>query len=397
MPEPTQMFTCTYPIENLQNYLTANKNIDTVHLYVDVKNTATSLFIPDVVTEIVENSKELRNRTDSTIFQGLLLIASNWKYWCKQRDLNFKIFYTNDTGRSTYHRILNDSYKDNRKITNTTLLKYSEELLTIRDKNFELAEKVLNKLDNVYYIKTKYLESDFISYYYISRYCKDKNNILHIIASNDKDMYQSLNMNNVIQYSKKKGNVKLLDKSNFLNEYFKVDSLESDKQIQLLNKLSKFDPKYISVAMSIVGDTSDNVKGVDGLGPNRVAEMFSDVSIVNNLLGDIDSIYQRLEENQNILIENAVPLNNLHKYWRKAIDYNNTITNSFKQIDFEMLSRWMDKRDGDNKIMNYKLINDLVNKENKNLGVESFNNLNKFILEMEDNKLESSKLKVLFS
>ncbi len=97
---------CMQPCPEIFNQVNM-KNIDTLHLYVDVKNSSTNLFIPDAVKDIIETGKRLKSKLESSIFQSIISTTSNWINFCKQNNLKYKIIFCNDKGGSTYHKEIN--------------------------------------------------------------------------------------------------------------------------------------------------------------------------------------------------------------------------------------------------------------------------------------------------
>ena len=64
-----------YPNSDIDSIIKM-KDYKKVHLYVDVKNVSRSLFIPDVMQEILENKTS--KYVDSTIFQSYLYFSGVW-------------------------------------------------------------------------------------------------------------------------------------------------------------------------------------------------------------------------------------------------------------------------------------------------------------------------------
>lgn len=364
MVDPKQILNCIYPPNEIDPILKNNENIDTINLYIDLKNCATGLFIEDIVKELV--IPDINNSTpDSTIFQSIMLAIGNWKNWAQYRKKHINIFITNDQGKSIYHKSIIPEYKSNRNISNTTLAKYQEELNVVRHKNFDLSELISNKLKNVYFFNLKFLESDFLSYYLISRLYKNNNNILHIIASNDKDHYQTLNLPNTIMINKRSGIIKIYDKSTILKEFSKLKSdCSIKKELDTINIINKIDSSYIPIIMAFTGDISDNVPGIKGVGNITALKMFSDNNIVSNLIGTLDNAIDNVYTNKLLLDETKISFSKLSKQWQTAILNNNIITNAFRAISYELLCRYLEEKNTTKKIELLEYIDSILNKSN---------------------------------
>lgn len=384
---------CMEPSIDLFQTLKKN-SFDTINLYIDVKNTSTGLFIPDVVQRICENGKRLKCGIDTTIFQNILNTIINWTEFAKFNKKNIKIFFINDEGKSEYHNKINPEYKANRKITNLILAEYKEDLDRIKKINWNKAELVSNKFKNVFFITTRRLESDFIPYYLVTRYFKEDKRTVHIISSNDKDHYQFLNLPNTLMFSKKAQEWTVLDESSYLFKYIKFKDLRFEMQASWLETISKIDKKYIAILMALCGDASDNVKGLYKIGEKYAAKMISDKELLESLIGDYDEMIDRVLNGGLIFNTENIDITKLDKYWKQAVENNETVTNAFKQISYEVLSRWLDKKDCLRKQEIIKDIENVLNnkKEHKNLKEE----LKKFVNLVEDNRLNVDKFDILF-
>lgn len=374
-----------------------NNDYKTLNVFVDFKNCSTALFISDVIADIVNNSSG-GNKMDSSIFQSLIYTIYVWKKYAKQKNIKCNIFITNDYGRSTYHRSINDKYKLNRDITFSTMHEQLEEIYEIRDRNLDLAESIINKIPDCYLFNLNHLESDFLSHFIISRVFKSDPSYLNIICSNDKDMYQSLNLDNVIIYNKKKGNKTILTKHNVLRHFFEIDK-SGTKQLQELDMLKNVDLKYFSTMLCIMGDTSDNIAGIKGLGKKTLLKMFSNTKIIKLLFEDIDKLKSRVNNNQTFLVEGNVgisELKSINPFWETIILNNNMIKNNFKLVDFEMLCEWIEKKDTTTKVDYFNYIYNRINKTNITL-IENYKDLFDTLKnKLADLQLEEIHIKELF-
>lgn len=358
MPNPANLIN-VYPPRILSNILSERKS-HSLYVYIDLKNVLTSLFIEDVVREIVLNSQTMNN-IDSSIFQSIIYISSYWKNFAEENGLKAKIFICSDVGKSCYHRSIYNKYKYRRDIINSSA-DIGERIKKIRDKNFLLAENICNKLPDVYFFCLKYLESDFLPYYLITRKFTD-DNIFHVICSNDKDLYQTLLNNNIIQLYRKNKINNIISRDSILHTYLKLNKSDVKKKEEKLEKISKINKDYLSAMMAIIGDDVDDIPGIDGIGPVSIINLFSQVETTSNLLGTIEEIEDRISKGDNLFLEDRIGMNQMSDLWRKIFIKNEDITRSYKLISFESLCRWLEKEDNTDKIKYLRYMDKLLNKE----------------------------------
>lgn len=353
---------CTQPCMEIFDYINPN-TIDTIHLYIDLKNSSTNLFIPDVVQEIVETSRRMGKSVESSIFQSIILTCSNWISAARSRGFNCRIIICNDKGRSEYHTKLNPLYKKNRKITNVLMEHYSEEMDQIKTRNWDFAEKICSKLNNIHFINLNFLESDFLPYYLITRYYNELPNVYHIISSCDKDHFQLLNKPNTIMFSRKSGTTTILDKQSYLSKFLKINKASIKSQAKWIDTMSKVNPEYIVLIMAMCGDVSDNVFGIPKIGDKTALKMISNNEVVNELIGTVDELEDRLYNGGKVILDKPEIYDSLDNNWKLAVDNNDLLTKAYKQISYESLSRWLDKTDMINvKVPARKAIDDNINK-----------------------------------
>jgi len=175
MPSLSSIIPIVNPPIEMQNDINFKK-YDTINVYIDLKNAAIGLFVKDIAEEIIYNSRNYDKNIDSSIFQSIVLIVNNWIKFIKHLGKKYNIIFTNDIGESVYHTSICSNYKSNRKVRNTTM-EYYDELANIRNNNVQLAEKIVNRFNNVYFYNLLFLESDFLSYYLINHYYNDANTL----------------------------------------------------------------------------------------------------------------------------------------------------------------------------------------------------------------------------
>jgi len=276
----------------------------------------------------------------------MLTFSIFWKKYANRRGLDFEIFFCSDKGGSVYHTNIDSQYKANRKIGYVDLPDYYTDLVNIRRQNFELAEKLLNKIPCMNVFLLKFLESDFLPYYVIDRHYPD-DNILNIVLSNDKDVYQACFGENTFMLYKNRGTTFLLDKNTVVGKYLGVDKASQKIKEKRVKELREFDMEYLAAMMAIIGDAGDGIPGIKGIGPVAAFKLFQDKEIVNTLIGSPQKLVERVVLNHGSFIDvdrvSDLSSIDVSKVWNKVIENNDLVTRAFKMISFEALSTWVDK------------------------------------------------------
>jgi len=358
MPDP-QILINTYPPPVLKDIINQSRPTS-INIYIDLKNVLTALFVKDIVDQIVLNSQTMNN-IDSSIFQAIVNISAYWKNYARRLGLTAKIFICSDLGKSCYHRNIYKDYKCSRDIMNTSAV-MGEQIKKIRDKNFILAEHICNKIPDVYFFCLKYLESDFLPYYLITRNFTDEN-IFHIVCSNDKDLYQSLVGENVIQIYKIKKVNNIVSRSSVLPTYLKVHKASDNKKAEKLEKLSGVNRGYLTIMMAINGDKGDDIPGIDRMGPAGIINLFSNNEVVDGLIGTPEELDNRISSGGKAFREDKIGLNRMPAPWQKVFLGNEVVTRAYKLISFESLSRWLERKDTIEKMKYIEYVDKLLRKE----------------------------------
>ena len=380
------------PPIDIQNIIN-EKKFKNINLYVDFKNTARALFVEDVMQEISYNSST-NGLVDSNIFQSILLFSSTWKKFALSNNINFNIYFTNDEGKSEYHCNIDKEYKANRIIGNVNLPDYYEDITKIRRQNLDLSEYLCNKIPNIYFFNLRFLESDFLSYYLITRKFNNPYT-LHIIFSGDKDLYQCLKGDNVYLIFKRSGEVNIMNESSVIPEYIKFRKLKTKSLIKKNNIINKVNVDHYVSIMAITGDLSDNIKGVRDLGPIRTVEAFGDKDMISEFLGDYDDVVGRIVNGGNFINNNCNRDLAVSKSWKKIINNDELITKNYKLMSFEVLCRWLEKRNGIYEINKLDYIENILNKS-KEKNIKSVECLMSSLNQIPDMKLTENDMKILF-
>lgn len=161
-----------------------------------------------------------------------------------------------DAGASLYRKTLFPDYKANRKIER------SEEEQERFDKFFECLNATIEELPFEHY-KFKGIEADDVIAYFSLHLSKKYEHTW--IVSSDRDLYQLLS-----------------DKVSIFN-------LFSRNEVTIESLYEKFEmtPREYAFSRIIEGDKSDNILGIEGIGPKRSAAIVKEYKTLDNLLSNL--------------------------------------------------------------------------------------------------------------
>lgn len=316
-----------YPTYSILDEVVSLSNCDTLNIFIDLKNNLQTLYMKEPILAIIESSSKSKFVDSSIISSVLAFLAFHKMYSVKRGNLkvNFYIFF--ESGISYYHTNISKKYKINRRIDDLYGLDKDKRdyFFSILQKNFILLEKVCKVIPSVNIIRLQNLEADFIPYYLI------RNNMVpngaNLIYSNDHDLLQCLSLpgKNYV-FSKSFKSKKLIKKGEVLSSYLKISESYSDD--------------YLTLIMSVIGDSGDNVDGISGIGSKRVLEVLNDLI---ELTGGMENLRNNVINGNYIF--NSTPQKNSNKYLSKIIqseESNKTISNNLKLVDFEVISTFVD-------------------------------------------------------
>lgn len=337
-----------FPSNDIADHLSKYKNL---RIFVDIKNCMTSLFIREVCEDLVTVSKNA-DHIDSSVFQSLLNYAIYWKKFQKRFGINISIYFFMDTGKSSYHTEIERDYKESR-LLNDQILEGADDnrRKIIINRNFDIAENVLNALPNIYFFRLRFLESDFVPHYLIYHRLPGEEprvdeETFNLIVSSDKDMYQTLKGPNCgMIYRSNTGKKKFVTNQNFFLNYIKVNDNDpvDHKYIKMLQQIS---PDLVDVCMSLVGDAVDDIKGVPGIGPRTSLKILTNPEFHRACGGSIDQVRTRIQSGGKFFSPSVVEEvkknnSNMDKLVKKCILYNDVVTRSFRLISYDALIRWL--------------------------------------------------------
>lgn len=386
----------SYPPYELHDVI-KNKDVDTINVYLDLKNASTGLFIQEIVENLVTTNRHLP-KYDTRIFQSVIYFCSMWKSYCNDKGYRCRIFINTDFGDSCYHKAIDKDYKKSRKIGSSCIVgEYDVELLDLKRKNFDISERILNLLNGVYLFYLKFLETDFIPYYLITRKYKDEEKTLHVICSNDKDMYQALINDNVIQVFNVRGNKSVINRNSTLTTYSKISKDTPKNKLKYMDCIKNINPDYISAIMACVGDSGDDVKGIKRFGAKSGIKLFSNTDEVKRFIGTCDELIDRVSSGGKFLKEDISEqdIKTSEGNWINIYENNDLVTNAYKLISFECLSRWLEENNKTEKIEYRRYIDNILSKEKTIDDFQLFwNSINKSLCDI---CLEKDNFKILFS
>ncbi|MCK5016584.1 MAG: hypothetical protein KAS32_05860 [Candidatus Peribacteraceae bacterium] len=412
MPDPKSLISA-YPVKELTDLVTKFKP-KKLNVYIDLKNTLVSLFVPSVANDILVTSRTLDSGLDTTITQATLLISSVWKKYADRLGLDVELFICTDRGKSCYHRGIHKDYKANRLLSDmvggtTEVLSLDPKTLNkkeyqkyclawakqARDLNTKISEPIVNTIPGVHYYCLKSLEADFLPYYLISRKFKDEEGILHVVCSGDKDLYQILNLKNTVMLYKRKQKKYIVSRSSIIPLYSKFHTMSQSAKVKKSKILSLVKPDDIVAAMALAGDVSDNIPGVEGVGEITSVDMISNQDVYKKLVGTIQEAEDRVSEGGKFLKEDEIGISSLSNKWKKALISNDVVTASFKMISFEILCRWLENKSTTEK-MDYLNYIDKITYKTDIIQSPSAKALHAVISQLEDYKLEDKTITNLF-
>lgn len=316
-----------YPTYSILDEIVSYGNYKNLNIYIDLKNNLQTTYMEHAIVNIVENSKKCMYK-DTSIFSSLISFLSFHKIYGIKRGININFYIFFESGESFYHKNISKKYKISRKIDNLYGLEREDRELffDVLHSNFQLIEKVGNKLPSVRVIRLPNLEADFIPYYLLSRKKVTYDGTVgHIVYSNDHDLMQCVAKDCFI-FSKSAKNKRIIKAGSVMNLFLKKP-----------NDIPDF---YLPLAMAICGDTGDDVTGVSNVGPARFLELFPELI---KITGNMGNIYRNVESGKPIF--NISPSEIQNKYLQKVVDAelkNNTVSNNLKLVSFELISRAVD-------------------------------------------------------
>lgn len=319
-----------YPSYSILDEVVSGTGCNLLNIFIDLKNNLQTLYMKEPIYAIVENSLKSRF-VDTSIFTSVLsFLAFHKKYSMKRPNLRIKMYLFFESGRSVYHQNISKKYKISRKIDDLYGLDREKRdyFFEILQKNYMLLERVCNRIPNTKLIRLSNMEADFIPYYLIKNNLIDNgDNVANLIYSNDHDLLQCLALNgkNYI-FSKSYNTKKIVKKGESIRSYLKYETQYPDD--------------LLSLAMSIIGDSGDDVDGIRGIGPKRLEPILGEIV---DCFGGISILRDNVFNNHPIFVSSPKIENKYLNMIKESEETHKTISRNMKLVDFELISRALDE------------------------------------------------------
>ena len=166
-----------------------------------------------------------------------------------------------DAGKPTFRHLQNKDYKANRHGMPTEL-----------KEQIPMLKELLTKM-NIRYIEQEGFEGDDL----VGSICK-KFSCEKIIISGDKDLFQLIDDNTTVFHTKKG-----------ITEYLEVNR-------ETLMETMEITPEQVVELKALMGDTSDNIKGIAGIGPKTALNLIKEYGNIDNLYNHIEEVKGKIKE-----------------------------------------------------------------------------------------------------
>jgi hypothetical protein len=299
-----------------------------LHIYVDLKGCMQALFQEWAVRYIIDSSRGSQF-VDTTVFASFLEFIAFHKTYAKKRNIKLKMHFFLESGKSSYHLDVHKLYKADRGTSDFFGLDDETRALffNILDKNYNVIDKVGNKIPDVTVHRLMYLEADFVPWYLMNNVMTDDqfNESAHLIYSADKDLVQCLHSDNIFQYCKHYKCSKILSQKDILEHVFKTP-MEAEKPAE-----------WFCMALAICGDIADGFAGIKGIGGKTCAKIISQIMTIAG--GSMDKVYQNIHDGKPVFDRSYEPNN---KAIKKVLDQEDIIVRNLKLLSFQLLSDAVD-------------------------------------------------------
>jgi len=118
--------------------------------------------------------------------------------------------------------------------------------------------------------------------------------------------------------------------------------------------------EYLPLAMSIIGDTGDDVYGIPGIGPKGFIKVIDEFI---KIFGNMKNIYDKVEKGEE-LFKGIETENKILTTIIEAEMKNKTLSNNLKLVSFELLSRALDSPNSTEMIEKKKHIENIMKPSN---------------------------------
>ena len=345
----------TYIIGAVPSYETLDsicKDYKEVFFFIDFNNMIKGLYYPEMLSLIL-NEIQFNNGTyPSILINEWMQLQSYFEIYNQSRSSRYKIhtIYFSEGGQSYYHLNLHKSYKKRRKnalfaiptSVSNNYKSYDDINEVIR--GFLLSSwkwiEILSSYSNILSIRLENLDADFIPELLLRQFDIYNDDACYIILSSDGDMVQTLDIaDNIFIYN---GNSIISDSNWLTSKKYLTEGINDD--ILSTTNNSMFTPDRIILYKALVGDTSDNIPGIKGIGNKAFFNNFIDLVPEDVRADDINAI-------KKIAIDNSY--NN--KVADKIAHNLDTFTTMIKLVSFKHLIFWLQQN-----VQRYQKIKDII-------------------------------------
>lgn len=342
-------YLCKYAIldEMLNDVMSSNQ---IVNLFFDTKNILSSLHKVEEQQKLIQ--AYISNSDKFIIARTIILTANHWMRYFKRKNIGCNIFFFDERGSSIYHDSISKRYKEKRK---TSKQRIASELLLgddfydkyykVYDDNIAVVSGLFSRLNNLFYIKLKDLESDFIPKLLINEFFSSNGETdkryTNIIIGNDKDFGQMLYEPNIFQI------VKLTTEKRFeLRTSWNV--LEKFVKTPFTDDCVLRNPKFIPLMLAIAGDEADSIFGISKVANKTIYKYLNKLykdKIIDDNDYDVELFYNKIENYKKI---NVNYLNDLTTH--KLISEKDRMIDNYRLTSFDKVLEWL-KNDSKKKII----------------------------------------------
>lgn len=324
-----------------------------VFIFVDFNNMIKGLYYPQMIELILNYINTNNGNFPSILINEWVALQNYLESYAESRSITkFHTIYFSEGGQSYYHKNLHKDYKKHRKnalfslppslVSNFNSYETINELI----RGFLVSSwkwiELLSKEFNILSIRLENLDADFIPELLLRQFNIYKDDAVYIILSSDGDMVQTLDIaDNIYIYD---GNTIISDQ-NWLNskKYLEptvkkknnTTNKDNDDEIDAPiilneNKIRDITPDKIILFKAIVGDTSDDIPGLKGIGIKTFFNKFIEL-IPNNIRAD------DLENVEKICFERRAD----NKVCGRITDNYEEFKKMIKLVSFKMLIQWL--------------------------------------------------------
>ena len=331
------------PSYKLLDSITENK--EELFLFVDFNNNLKGIYYPKMIEEIYSEYSFKKQFPSILIneWAKLQVYFESYLEYCNSKNKKLKklhCIYFTEAGDSYYHKSLYNKYKEKRRNNSIQLQPSIASSLgsfeNVKEfiRAFLLSSwkwiKVFSDMSNILSIRLENLDADFIPEFLLREYEIYNDNASYLILSSDGDMLQTLDYaNNIYIYDNLNGCI--IDDKNWLNSKRYLDSSDrttKSNNIEIFNEY--YTPDKIILYKALVGDTSDSIPGIKGIGKKGFFNKFISIIPDDVRADDVDSIFKicKLYEQDNNICK--LILNNKEEFIKMI-----------KLVSFKKVIEWL--------------------------------------------------------